>query len=243
MQLCLLVSLLSIVATTCDSLAENRTTIASDARRFEKILHRRRRFLLFPPGSAIVVGILASVYFISNPFIFPVQLIHLQTTLSFTKTLVPRSPSGINMVGECDIFYPLQTQISDWYLPTKKPPPPPPPPAEDYDDNAASDMNAEPPAPNPQPPPPVPITNDSPIPVSAPDSGQRPPDGQFKFPTDQELGISAGTLTNDPNFNVGKHPGEIYVNGRMPSRKRIPNNPNRIWPDKRVNVSELLISN
>lgn len=47
--------------------------------------------------------------------------------MSFTKTLVPRSPSGINMIGECDIFYALQTKIADWY-PTKPPHPPPPPP-------------------------------------------------------------------------------------------------------------------
>lgn len=40
--------------------------------------------------------------------------------MSFTKTLVPKSPSGINMIGECDIFYALQTQIQDWY-PTKSP--------------------------------------------------------------------------------------------------------------------------
>lgn len=39
--------------------------------------------------------------------------------MSFTKTLVPRSPSGINMVCECDIFYPLQSKFSDWF-PTPK---------------------------------------------------------------------------------------------------------------------------
>ena len=53
--------------------------------------------------------------------------------MSFTKTLVPRSPSGINMIGECDIFYPLQTKIADWY-PTKPPPPPPPPSPEEEED-------------------------------------------------------------------------------------------------------------
>lgn len=61
--------------------------------------------------------------------------------MSFTKTLVPRSPSGINTIGECDIFYPLQTKIQDWY-PTKPPPLPPPPQtpsssdSEDYDEDA-----------------------------------------------------------------------------------------------------------
>lgn len=55
--------------------------------------------------------------------------------MSFTKTLVPKSPSGINMIGECDIFYPLQNKIEDWY-PTKKPiPKPPPPPAEEDDED------------------------------------------------------------------------------------------------------------
>lgn len=58
--------------------------------------------------------------------------------MSYTKTLVPRSPSGINTLGECDIFYPLQTKIADWY-PTKKPIPHPPPP--------------HPPPPPPPPPP------------------------------------------------------------------------------------------
>lgn len=59
--------------------------------------------------------------------------------MSYTKTLVPRSPSGINMIGECDIYYPLQERISDWYpprpphlsqnhAPPPLPPPPPPPP-------------------------------------------------------------------------------------------------------------------
>lgn len=37
------------------------------------------------------------------------------------------------MIGECDIFYPLQTKIQDWY-PTKKPPPPPPPPSEEEEE-------------------------------------------------------------------------------------------------------------
>lgn len=47
--------------------------------------------------------------------------------MSYTKTLVPRSPSGINTIGEFDIFFPLQTKIADWY-PTKPPLPLPPPP-------------------------------------------------------------------------------------------------------------------
>lgn len=88
--------------------------------------------------------------------------------MSFTKTLVPKSPSGINMIGECDIFYPLQNQIADWY-PTKSPHPPPPPPAaqeeEEEEDMKQGVLPAnigplppnEPPPnfdPRPQPPPP-----------------------------------------------------------------------------------------
>lgn len=196
--------------------------------------------------------------------------------MSFTKTLVPTSPSGINMIAECDIFYPLQTQISDWYLTTEKPPrppppprpaPSPPPPEADYEDNAVQNtpslpnqqapypLQRPPPetayensavqntpdspnqqAPYPlQPPPPQPLTYPPPAmnDFSAPadPSGPRPTsgqldangvNGQFKFPTDQELGISAGTLINDPNFNVGKHPGEIYVDNGMSMRRRDP---------------------
>lgn len=214
--------------------------IMSNARRFEKILHRKRRFLLFPPGSAIVVGIFRSIAFLIHCYILCNYFV-LQTTMSFTKTLVPTSPSGINMIAECDIFYPLQTKISDWYPTTKKPPrppPPPPPPEADYEDNAAQNTpeSANPQAPHPpQPPSPQPPSqlppamNDFPSPPdpSAPTTtnGQQDANdanGQFKFPTDQELGISAGTLINDPNFNVGKHPGEIYVDNGMSMRRRDP---------------------
>lgn len=46
--------------------------------------------------------------------------------------------------------------------------------------------------------------------------------GQFKFPTDQQLGITPGTIVSDPNFNVGKHPGEIYVDNGRSTRRRDP---------------------
>lgn len=95
----------------------------------------------------------------------------MQTTMSFTKTLVPRSPSGINMIGECDIFYPLQTKIADWYPPKKAPPPPRPPPMptkeeEEEDDDAMQEVLPanvgpippnEPQPMNPAPPQPLPI--------------------------------------------------------------------------------------
>lgn len=237
--MCLLIASLSIVVIACHCRAENRTSIISNARRFEKILHRKRRFLLFPPGAAIVVGIFGLICLTFRVLLI-LQPIRLQTTLSFTKTLVPRSPSGINMIAECDIFYPLQNKISDWYPTTKPPPPPPPPPEDDYEDDAANMADDANMAPNPPPPPqqpapqppmnPPPPMNDIPAPPPPPTptlvgNGQQIPDnvnGQFRFPTDQELGINAGTLINDPNFNVGKHPGEIYVENGMPTRRRDP---------------------
>lgn len=179
------------------------------------------------------------------------QTNHLQTTLSFTKTLVPRSPSGINMIGECDVFYPLQTAISDWY-PTTKAPPPPPMSQDDYEDDgmiaqSSPNQQTSPPA----PPPPASLSsaplnemNVFPAPPtlpSSPESTNNPQnldtiDGNFKFPTDQELGISANDpLTNDPNFNVGKHPGEIYVNNRRhgPNTSNYSYRPNSYYKDIR----------
>lgn len=81
--------------------------------------------------------------------------------MSFTKTLVPRSPSGINMIGECDIFYALQTKIADWY-PTKPPhpPPPPSPPEEEEEEDTKqgvlpANVGPSPPnGPDPNEPPP-----------------------------------------------------------------------------------------
>lgn len=35
----------------------NKTVIDSNGLRFQRILHRKKRFLLFPPGAAIVVCI------------------------------------------------------------------------------------------------------------------------------------------------------------------------------------------
>lgn len=182
--------------------------------------------------------------------------------MSFTKTLVPRSPSGINMIGECDIFYPLQTKIEDWY-PTKKPVNPPPPPPqqdddddtdEDDDDNGDSNKNVLPnnvgptlppsaqgpnepfpyenpmasiPQPLPPPPPPpqlAPINDDTmsqssqsflPTPVNQLDDASR-------LPSDQELGITPGTIISDPNYNSGSHPGEIYVDNDGKKRKTPP---------------------
>lgn len=66
------------------------------------------------------------------------------------------------MIGECDVFYPLQTKIADWY-PTKKPKPPPPPVDEDEDEEKepiplqnVGPMIPQGPA-HPLPPPPPPL--------------------------------------------------------------------------------------
>lgn len=48
----------------------NRTDIEPDGLRFQRILHRKKRFLLFPPGSAIVVSEFMSMTFHSISFQF-----------------------------------------------------------------------------------------------------------------------------------------------------------------------------
>lgn len=100
--------------------------------------------------------------------------------MSFTKTLVPKSPSGINILGECDIFYPLQTMISDFY-PTKPPHPPPPPPPPPSPDQQQQDEEEDikqevlpanvgplpPNEPDPNEPSPVPLSiSRPPLPVN-----------------------------------------------------------------------------
>lgn len=148
--------------------------------------------------------------------------------MSYTKTLVPTSPSGINIIGECDIFYPLQTKIEDWF-PTKKilPSKQPPPEESDSDDeNGDSDESSDGVLPNNVGPvvpqnlpyqrpitPPIDALMEQisqaflPTPVNQLDDASR-------LPSDQELGITPGTLTSDPNFNAGSHPGEIYVDNK-----------------------------
>ncbi|KAG5672415.1 hypothetical protein PVAND_002546 [Polypedilum vanderplanki] len=71
-------------------------------RSFHKVLSRRRRFLLWRPGSNVLL------------------------TASLVKPLAFRRPTGHNLIIEWDIFYPLP---SSWRVPKKpKPKPPPPPP-------------------------------------------------------------------------------------------------------------------
>uniref|UniRef100_A0A182NDV0 Uncharacterized protein n=1 Tax=Anopheles dirus TaxID=7168 RepID=A0A182NDV0_9DIPT len=80
-----------------------------------KVLTRKKRFLLFPPGANILL------------------------TSSFGKGLVFRGPAGYVVVGELDLYYPLPDykyhasalklgKIAMYPPEPKKPPPPPPPP-------------------------------------------------------------------------------------------------------------------
>ncbi|XP_031636405.1 formin-like protein 7 [Contarinia nasturtii] len=238
-EILLIESILSADTAWPTDVNRNITAFEPNGLRFQRILRRKKRFLLFPPGAAIV------------------------TTMSFTKTLVPRSPSGINTIGEVDIFYPLQNKIEDWY-PTKKPIPPPPPPSDEEDENeGVLPNNVGPqippniPQPPPPPPPPPPIaqndqpTNDNPPPgpinVGTPflPTPANLPDG--RLPTDQEIGITPGTIISDPNFDVGTHPGEIYVDKNGNQSQKIP--PRRFfseyskystssWPHQQYNQYE-----
>lgn len=148
--------------------------------------------------------------------------------MSYTKTLVPTSPSGINMIGEYDVFYPLQTKIEDWY-PTKKPLPPPSQPEsepEENDENGDDDDSSKGVLPNnigPIVPQNLPYQKPINTPIDAiieqNSQGFLPTpvnqlDDADRLPSDQELGITPATLTSDPNFNVGSHPGEIYVDNK-----------------------------
>lgn len=47
----------SIYGTNSGIINANKTVIDSNGLRFQRILHRKKRFLLFPPGAAIVVRI------------------------------------------------------------------------------------------------------------------------------------------------------------------------------------------
>uniref|UniRef100_A0A182P6P9 Uncharacterized protein n=1 Tax=Anopheles epiroticus TaxID=199890 RepID=A0A182P6P9_9DIPT len=90
--------------------AFNETTRAES-----KLLSRRKRFLLFPPGANILL------------------------TSSFGKGLVFRGPAGYAVIGELDLYYPLPDYkyhasalklggIAMYPPEPKKPAPPPPPP-------------------------------------------------------------------------------------------------------------------
>lgn len=108
------------------------------------------------------------------------------------------------MIGECDIFYPLQTQISDWYPTTTTRKPPPDAEYDDEDANVAP-MNT------------VNTTggtgsNVNNFPLSNGNGGGSDTDDGNNALTGEQLGIPMDQLISDPNYNVGKHPGEVYVN-------------------------------
>lgn len=42
------------------------------------------------------------------------------------------------------------------------------------------------------------------------------------LPTDQEIGIKPETIISDPNFNIGSHPGEIYINNSGTNARKTP---------------------
>lgn len=61
------------------------------------------------------------------------------------------------------------------------------------------------------------------------------PAGPTRLPTDQEIGITPGTIVSDPNFNVGSHPGEIYVDDTKKKSQTSPprrfyNEYSKAWP-------------
>ena len=87
-------------------------------RSFQKVLSRRKRFLLWRPGSNVLVGVF---FFDFQCQILDVKnnlktLLSKQLTASLVKPLAFPRPGGHNLALEWDIFYPLP---SSWYKPTK----------------------------------------------------------------------------------------------------------------------------
>lgn len=138
--------------------------------------------------------------------------------MSYTKTLVPTSPSGINTLGEYDVFYALPTKVSEWY-PTTTTMKPAIEEYEDNDDNG-NDGGTNTGAVN---------QNDANGGANA-DSMTNTNDGDaangIAMMSDDTMNLGdipglPNLIVSDPNFNVGKHPGEIYVdtNTTIPRRR------------------------
>ncbi|XP_037043739.1 uncharacterized protein LOC119079738 [Bradysia coprophila] len=87
----LILTLISIDYHECATTAPSDCVTLSNKLRFQKIYSRKKRYVVFPPGSAVIV------------------------TPSVLKALTPVRPSGINLVLEVDFSYPLQTSIAEWY--------------------------------------------------------------------------------------------------------------------------------
>lgn len=71
------------------------------------------------------------------------------------------------MIGECDIFYPLQTNVADWYPMKEHPPPfppaPPLPPAQELSSSFSQQSGNEP------------LNEPQPMPISNQNNDSRPP--------------------------------------------------------------------
>ena len=87
-------------------------------RSFHKLLSRRKRFLLWRPGSNVLV---CEKYWMISLWTFFINFSWPQLTASLVKPLVFPGPGGHNLILEWDIFYPLP---SSWYLPEKTTKPP-----------------------------------------------------------------------------------------------------------------------
>lgn len=51
-----------VICVHCDNV-NNQTNVEPNGLRFQRILHRKKRFLLFPPGSAVTVSDFFFVFF------------------------------------------------------------------------------------------------------------------------------------------------------------------------------------
>ncbi|CRL05604.1 CLUMA_CG018668, isoform A [Clunio marinus] len=96
----------SLQCVMCQGRQENSPAqnVSYYERSFKKVLSRRKRFLVWRPGSNVLL------------------------TSSLAKPLAFEKPTGHNYIMEWDIFFPLPTS---WRVPTKKPKTTTPPPTEE----------------------------------------------------------------------------------------------------------------
>ncbi|KAJ6635904.1 hypothetical protein Bhyg_14490 [Pseudolycoriella hygida] len=91
LMVALMVAWISVNSLEFVTTAPSDCVTPSSKLRFQKIYSRKKRYVVFPPGSAVVA------------------------TPSVLKALTPVKPSGINCILEVDFFYPLQTSIAEWF--------------------------------------------------------------------------------------------------------------------------------
>lgn len=131
--------------------------------------------------------------------------------MSYTKTLVPRSPSGINTLGEYDVFYALQTSVADFYPKTTTLKPA----VQEYEDGDEEDSDDGD----------TDAGNNGQVGANGvPNTGSMNTNDGVAAMNGSNLGDIPGLpnlIISDPNYNVGKHPGEIYVfnNTQLPRRR------------------------